>query len=92
MLFVDIEKGSPTFGVTSFGYNATGVNPVVTEADFLLQSTAAVPAFLNHVYNSTARTTTIDEGVNGTFDHACMWWDRITPYVDVLSWRVYRLT
>lgn len=87
--FVDITVGSPNYSMRLICPTASPAG-TPTEAEFLAQSVAGVPAQLNHVYQ-TAQTVAVDEATNGVFDHACVWWNQASPSVDILNWRVYRL-
>jgi hypothetical protein len=86
--FLDITKGSPNYTLQMFFRISTAGTP--TNADFLTQSVAGVPAFTAHLLQ-TAQTLAVDETTNGTLDHACVWWNQTTPVIDISEWRVYRL-
>ena len=90
MLFIDITKGSPDYSFNLFLYTGASVAPSVTFNDFANQSVAGVPAFTGHTYSPTIDVA-VDEGVDGTFDSACMWWDQVVPTFQVAAWRVFKL-
>lgn len=90
MFFCDITKGSPNYTLDSFGRTGTAAGDV-TLADFLATVPLAVPAFANHGA-SASRTIAVDEGVDGTFDHMLVGWDRTTPVLEICDIAVVRLS
>lgn len=87
--FVDITKGSPNYTLQLFAY-ATSTTPSTSEADFLAASVQGVPVATGHTL-MTSQTIAVDEATNGTFDHACVWWNQSNPTMDIWAWRLYRL-
>lgn len=89
LFFVDITVGSPNYSLRLFACTNNAA-PTPTLADFLAQSVAGTPAFTGHVF-AAAQTVAVDEATNGTFDHACVWWNQTNPTMDIAAWRVYRV-
>jgi hypothetical protein len=90
MWFVDITKGSPNYTVRPFFCNGTSA-PTVTEANFLAQAISTPPSFTGHTYPS-GQTIAVDEATDGTFDHACVWWNKANPTFEILYWKLYRIS
>lgn len=89
LFFIDITKGSPDYSFQTFcRVNTTGTPAL---SDFLLQSVNAVPVFASHSYTA-AQTLAVNEATDGTFDYSCVWWDQAATSMDILAWRVYRVT
>jgi hypothetical protein len=91
MLFVDITKGSPNFSFTTFQKTSTTTLTSPTFSDFETQFAAGVPAFSQHVVTG-AQTVAVNEGTDGTLDHACVWWNQTSPAIDIAAWKVRRLS
>lgn len=72
MLFVTFTKGSPNYTLSNFWCVAAG-GLDVTQAQFLTQMVAAVPAYANHS-NSAARAIAVDEAVDGTLNAVQLYW------------------
>jgi hypothetical protein len=87
-LWVNIQKGSPNFTFTEYGYPGTSTGPsgLVTRDQFLVQMTAAAPSLTGHTRIPTARTIAVDEGVDGNLDHVNIMWSCEKPnlYIDCL--------
>lgn len=90
MFFCDITKGSPNYTLDSFGRTGTAAGDV-TLADFLATVPLAVPAFANHSA-SVSQVIAVNEGVDGTFDHMLVGWDRTTPVLEICDIAVVRLS
>lgn len=90
MYFCDITKGAPNYTIGFFGRNVSGAGDV-TEADFLAQVALAVPAFAQHGAG-VAQPIAVDEGVDGTFDHVLVGWDRTTPVLEICDVAIVRLS
>ena len=89
MVFIDITKGSPNYSLRLLSRTNTA-SGAPTQSDFNAQSVATTPAFTGHTYTA-AQTIAVDEVANGTFDSAFVWWNQVTPAINILSWRVVLL-
>jgi len=87
-LWVNIQKGSPNFTFTEYGYPQISAGPsaLVTRDQFIVQMTAAAPSFTGHTRIATTRTLAVDEGADGTLDHVNIMWSCEKPalYIDAL--------
>jgi hypothetical protein len=90
MLFVDITVGSPNYSFNCFFPSGGATAPTNTLSDFTTQMITTTPAFANYTY-SAAQTVAVNEGTNGVFDSACVWWNQATPTVDIAAWEIYRI-
>lgn len=91
MFFVDITTGSPNFTIAVPMYRDLSTAGDVTLTNFLAQVELASPSFTLHGAVS-GQTLAVNEGVDGTLNHATVAWDRTTPVIEICDLAVVRIT
>lgn len=86
-LILEIETGSPNYGMKFWGNNATGAQTDVGDAAF--EEAMAVDSFASisgvsgiggGTIDSSAKTLAVDTGTNGAFTHIFVYWERTTQF------------
>lgn len=74
--FLDIYKGSPNYTLQLF-YGSSTTAAGLSTAIFQTEFRSSVPALSSPAHTlGSAVTLAVDEGVDGTLDHLCFWWNR----------------
>jgi hypothetical protein len=90
ILFVEITKGSPNYSFRVYGRSTATADTTPTLSDFYAAMSAGSPSGTGMTY-FPAQTVAVDEGADGTFDNACVWWNQTNPPMNIAAWQAYRI-